>query len=57
MRQYYDFKGILRSVMAQELDYSLELSEFELQLHYYFHFRTNSFWKGMNSRIPPPAIC
>ena len=29
-------------VIAKVLDCSLKVSEFELQLHYYVHFRTNT---------------
>ena len=30
----------LRGVMVKELDFGLEVSEFETQLHYYVHFLT-----------------
>ena len=35
-------------VMDNVLDCSLEVNEFELQLRYYFHFRTNTLRKDMN---------
>ena len=38
--------------MAKVLDYNLEESEIELQSHYYDHFPSNTFKKGMNSLIP-----
>ena len=34
--------------MAKALFYSLEVSEFELQLRYYVFFPTNTLEKGMN---------
>ena len=34
--------------MANMIIYSLEISKFELQLHYYVHFQTNAFEKGIN---------
>ena len=37
--------------MAKGVDWSLELSEFELQSFYYVHFRTNIFGKDMNTLI------
>ena len=39
--------------MAKEMDYESVVSEFELQLHYYVHFRTNTQGKGMNPLILP----
>ena len=41
------------SVVANILDYDIVVCEFKLQLRYYFHFRTNTFEKGMNSFIHP----
>ena len=38
--------------MAKELNYGLEVDEFELQSRYYVPFRTNTLGKGMN----PPAM-
>ena len=35
--------------MAKVLDRSLELSEFELQLQYYVHFRIITLARGINS--------
>ena len=40
-------------VMAKELNCVVEESEFEVQLHYYVHFRTNTLWKGMNLLTSP----
>ena len=37
--------------MAEVLDYGFKVSEFELQLCYYFHF-----WKGMNTLIPQQRV-
>ena len=34
--------------MANVLDCSLEVSEFEIQLHYYDHFWINNLGEGMN---------
>ena len=36
-------QGSPRGQMAKVLDCSLKVSEFELQLHYYIHFRINNF--------------
>ena len=38
--------------MANVLECDIVVSKFELQLHYYVHFRTNTFGKGMNPLIP-----
>ena len=39
----------LETVLAAKvLKYNLEVNEFELQLRYYFYFRTNKFRKDMN---------
>ena len=37
--------------MAGVLDYDILEKEFELQLHYYFHFQTNTSEKDMNHLI------
>ena len=39
--------------MDKVLNYSLEINEFKLQLHYYIQFQTNTFGKGVNPLIPP----
>ena len=39
--------------MAKVLDCGLEVHEFELQLRYYVHFRTNSPGKNMNPVMSP----
>ena len=39
--------------MANVLDYSLEVSVFELESRYYVHFRTNIIRRSMNPFIPP----
>ena len=44
-------RGNLRSVMANVLYCDILVSEFELHLRYYVHFRTNALRKGMNLRI------
>ena len=33
-------KGGFRDIMSKALDFDLEVSEFELQLRYYVHYRT-----------------
>ena len=38
--------------MAKLQNCDFEISEFELQSHYYFHFRINTIGKGMNTLIP-----
>ena len=38
--------------MTKVLDCSLKVSEFQLHLHYYIHFCTNTLGKGMNPFIP-----
>ena len=42
--------------MVKVLDYGLEVSEFELQLHLYIRSRINSYEKGMNQFTLPLAI-
>ena len=39
--------------MTKVLVCSLKINKFNLQLHCYIHFWTNTFWKGMNPIIPP----
>ena len=39
--------------MAQMLDCSREISEFELQSHSYVHFRTNTIRKDTNTLVCP----
>ena len=41
-------KGSPHGVVVNVLDCDFVVSEFELQLPYYIHFRTNAFGKGMN---------
>ena len=36
------FRGCPRSVMVKSMDYEIVVCEFELQLHYYIHFRANT---------------
>ena len=40
-------------VMVKAMDCEIIVSEFELQLRYYVHFRANTFGKGMNPLILP----
>ena len=40
-------------VMVEVQDCNLKVSEFECQLQYYVHFRTNTLRKGIKSLIPP----
>ena len=42
--------------MVKLLDCDLEVSEFEMQSHYYVLFKTNAIGKGMNSLIPQPWV-
>ena len=42
-----------RDVMVKAMDCRIVVSEFELQLRYYVHFRTNTLGKGMNPPILP----
>ena len=46
-----DHGGCPRGVMVKALDCRIAVSEFELQLRYYVHFRTNTLGKGMNLLI------
>ena len=46
-------KGCPRSVIVQAMDRGIVVSEFELQLRYYGHFRTNTLVKYMNLLILP----
>ena len=39
--------------MVNSVDCGVLQSEFELHSHYYFHFRGNTFGKGMNPLILP----
>ena len=39
--------------MVKAMDCGIVVSEFELQLRYYDHFRENTFGKGMNPLILP----
>ena len=39
--------------MVKAMDYRIVVSEFELQLRYYVHFRANTLGKGMNLLILP----
>ena len=40
-------------VMVNVLDCEIVVREFELQSHYYVHFRANTLGKGMNPLILP----
>ena len=40
-------------LMFKAMDCGFVVSEFELQLCYYIHFRTNTLGKGMNFLILP----
>ena len=44
-------QGCSRGVMVKELDCGIVETEFELQSHYYVHFRANTFGNGMNPFI------
>ena len=45
-------KGGVRGSMANVLDCDIVVSESELQLRYYVHFRTKTLRKGMNTPYP-----
>ena len=42
-----------RGVMVKAMHTGIIVGEFELQLRYYVHFRTNTHGKGMNPLILP----
>ena len=46
-------RGCPRGVMVKAMDCGIVVSEFELQLRYYVHFRANTLGKGMNPLILP----
>ena len=45
-----------RGFVTTMMDYDIIVSEFELQSHYYVHFRTNTLGKEMNILIPPTQL-
>ena len=47
------FCGCPRGVIVKAQYCRIVVSEFELQLHYYIHFRTNALGKGLNPLILP----
>ena len=44
-------RGCPRGVMVKAMDFGIVVYEFEIQLCYYIHFRTNTLGKGMNHLI------
>ena len=54
---YYEYvmlpRRCPRGVMVKAMDCGIIESEFELQSHYYVHFRENTLGKGMNPLILP----
>ena len=50
---FVSLRGCPRGVMVNAMDCESVVSEFELQSHYYVHFRKNTLRKGMNSLILP----
>ena len=53
---YTHFQFIRRSpcnIVANMLDCDIVVSKFELQSHYYIHFKTNALRKGINPLITP----
>ena len=46
-------RGCPCGVMVKAMDCRIVVSEFELQLRYYGHFRANTLGKGMNPFILP----
>ena len=47
------FIGGFRGLLADIMDYKILVNEFELQSHYYVHFRTSALGKGINLFIHP----
>ena len=45
-----------RGVMVKAMNCGIVVREFVLQSRYYVHFRANTFGKGMNLLILPPAM-
>ena len=45
-----------RGVMVKAMNCGIVVREFVLQSRYYVHFRANTFGKGMNPLILPPAM-
>ena len=51
---YYPVSGgCPHGIMVKVMDCEIVANEFELQLRYYIHFRTNTLGKGMNPLILP----
>ena len=50
------FSGCPCGVIVKVMDCRIVESEFELQLHYYIHFWSNTLGKGVNPFIPIPAM-
>ena len=48
--------GSPHDLMTNMLHCDLEVNKFEIHLHYYIHFGTNSFGKGMNSLFLPVIV-
>ena len=53
MAAFNIFLGCPRGVMVKAMDCGIVVSEFELQLLYYVHFRANTLGKGMDTLILP----
>ena len=53
MELFDDIRGYTQAVIIKVMDCGTEVSEFELQLCYYVHFRTNTLEKCMNPLILP----
>ena len=51
MKYSYLIQMICGVVMVKALNCRMVVSEFELQLSYYVHFRTNALGKGLNPII------
>ena len=45
---FHDRCGIPRSVIVKELDYNLEINEFEIKSRSYILFLTDTHWKDIN---------
>ena len=51
--RFHKERGCPRGLMVKAMDCGIVVSEFELQLRYYVHFRENTLGKGMSPLILP----
>ena len=45
-----------RGVIVKALNCNIVIRDFELQPHYFIHFRTNTFGKGRNPLVLPSMV-